>query len=99
MSGLKLANAADIKAAEMERDMKTAGRDWNTIVPVVAIMLVIGAVAFTMVLQMGSITEKDRELGDMIKSKAVTEGQLIVCEERLLVYEPVAKEVTPEVNI
>jgi hypothetical protein len=99
MSGLKLANAADIKAAEMERDMKKAGRDWNVIIPSIAVIVIVGVVAFMLIMQFGNISEKDKELGSCIKARSECDGTLSVCQEQLKEYEPEVREITPEINI
>lgn len=99
MAGLKLTNAADIKAAEMERDAKKAGRDWNSIVMVVAILIVVSVVGFMMIMQFGNVTQVNDDLASCKGSRAELQGTLKVCQDQLDKYEPEIHEVKPEINI
>lgn len=99
MSGLKLANAADIKAAEMDRDAKKQGRDWNQIVMIVAVMAIIGAISFMLIMQFGNINEISNELAGCRGTRAEAQGKLSVCQEQLDFLQPEAREIKPELNI
>jgi len=99
MSGLKLANAADIKAAEMERDAKKQGRDWNQIVMIIAVICIVGVIAFMLIMQFGNITEISNDLASCKGAKAECDGRLNVCNDQLEELQPVAREIAPEINI
>ena len=99
MSGLKQKNAEDIKAAEMERDKKKQGRDWNTIVPAVAVIIIVGVVAFMLILQFGNTSQMSTDLASCKGAKATADAKLGVCQEQLEELQPVAREITPEINI
>lgn len=99
MSGLKLTNAADIKAAEMEKNKKKQGKDWNQIVIVIAVMAIVGVVCFMLILQFGNISEVSNQLASCKGSRAEAQAKLSVCQEQLEELQPVAREITPEINI
>jgi len=83
LSNLKLETAMHIKEAELEAKLKKQGRDWNQImtISIVAVVLVIIAIAIVpQVLNTQQVVEDHRQANLQL---GTCQGRLNVCQEQI----------------